>query len=301
MKSSSIGYLIHEGVRNIRANRIMSAASVGVMAACLLLIGIAFLTSLNINSIIGTVEDQNEVVVFLADLPEAEIRVIELAIRETGNVFDVRFISRDEALRQELTRLGEASSLFEGLQGDENPLPDSFRLRVEELNAIQHTVEQLSKIDGVEKVNAPFDVVQTLAEIKNAVYTAGTALVALLICVSVMIISNTVRVAVFNRRREINIMKFVGATDWFIRFPFVVEGMCLGLLAALFSFFLLWGGYSWLAGWLVNNPAAWVQVMANGLVPFGSAAALLFSAFTLIGIFIGAAGSFFFVSKYLKV
>lgn len=302
MKGSSFGYLFREGLRGIYANRMMSAASAGVMVACLLLGGIAFLASININSIIGSVEDQNEVVVFLSgDVSEADIKAVELAINEVGNIFDLRYISKEDALKSELEKLGEASALFEGLQGDENPLPDSFRVRVENLDGIESTVRALSAIEGVEQVNAPFDVVRTLSDIKSAVYMVGTGVIALLIAVSVIITSNTVRVAVFSRRREINIMKFVGATDWFIRLPFVIEGMFLGLISALLSFFILWGGYEWLSNWMRSSPEAWVQVVSGGMVGFGEAGLTLFASFILAGTLIGASGSLFFVSRYLKV
>ena len=160
---------------------------------------------------------------------------------------------------------------------------------------------QVAAIEGIESVKAPNEVADILTSIKHAVAAGGFFIVALLIAVSLVIIANTIKVTVFNRRKEISIMKFVGATDLFIRLPFFVEGFLLGLLSALVAFGLLWVGYDYLLQMIAENPSSWIQQAYQSLLPFKEMALRLLGWFAGGGIGVGVFGSMFFVNRYLKV
>ena len=245
MFKNSFGYLVKEGLHNIRANRQMSVASIGVLIACMVLIGGALLLSLNINSLMGYVESFNEVVVWIDDdLGSAGTERLKAEIDDLPNIASKQYISKEDALKELSDTLG-SQSFLEGFEqyADENPLPASFRLKVNSLENLPETVKTLESLSGVESVESSNEVATTLVGIKTAIHVAGLTIVAILMVVSIIIIANTVRVTIFNRRREINIMKYVGATNAFIRFPFLVEGMVIGLISALIAFGLLWCGH----------------------------------------------------------
>ena len=244
MFKNSFGYLVREGLRNIRANRQMSVASIGVLIACMVLIGGALMLSFNINSLMGYVESFNEVVVWIDDdLGSAGTEMLKAEIDDLPNIASKQYISKEDALKELSDTLG-SQSFLEGFEqyADENPLPASFRLKVNSLENLPETVKTLEGLSGVESVESSNEVATTLVGIKTAIHVAGLTIVAILMVVSIIIIANTVRVTIFNRRREINIMKYVGATNAFIRFPFLVEGMVIGLISALIAFGLLWVG-----------------------------------------------------------
>ncbi len=301
MRGSSFGYLLREGARNIYANRLMSLASIGVLIACLLLVGSSILFTLNVNSLVGYVESQNEVVIFLADGAESDlIDDIDRQLQAIENIDDVVFISKEQGLEEWIDSMDNASGLFDGLYSD-NILPNSFRVKIKDLSQIDQTIAQIDSMNGVDSVSAPIEVAQTVTSLKQAVNTGGSAMVLLLVIVAAVIIANTIKITVFNRRKEISIMKFVGATDTFIRLPFIVEGFLLGLISAMVAFGLLWGGYTALLSWLTDNTAGWFTMAVEHMVVFKDIALPLFGSFAAAGIGIGTLGSMLFVRKYLKV
>ena len=180
-------------------------------------------------------------------------------------------------------------------------MPDSFSVTIRDLSQLDATVQVLSGYDDVDYVRAPEQVAQTITIIKHAVNLGGAAIVLLLIGVASMIIANTIKITVFNRRKEISIMKYVGATDMFIRLPFIVEGLLLGLLSASVAFLLIWGLYSLLVHWLAGEGVGWLTFLTENLVPFGAMALPLMGCFLFVGVAIGTLGSMIFVRKYLKV
>ena len=300
MKGSSFSYLLKQGFKNIYVNRLMSLASIGVLTACFLLIGGSVLFSLNVNSIMGYVESQNRIVAFVENnLPQEQMDSIDQTIRSMDNLGEIEFVSEEEAMEEQREELGDAAVLLDGL--DEDTFPPSYRIKVNDLSKLSETVSQLEAIDGVYRVNAYNDVAETLTSIKNMVAVAGLAVVLILMAVSIMIIANTIKVTVFNRRKEINIMKYVGATDGFIRVPFLVEGTILGIISALISFGLLWWGYSFVMGWIGENSSPWISMAQTSLVPFVQVAPYLIGGFLVGGMLIGALGSIVFVRRYLKV
>lgn len=301
MKGSSFTYLIKDGAKNIWANRLMSFASVGVMVACLLIVGAAILFSVNVNSMVGYVESQNEVVAFLDDnITQEGIDSVQAELDQMDNIGNITFVSKEEALEQEKENMGDAGLLLEGLDND-NPLPDKFIIQIEDLEYMNDSVREIDRIDGVDSTQAPRNVADTLVSIRYAVSFAGSFIIVILAVVTLIIIANTIRLTVYSRRTEINIMKYVGATDIFIRLPFIAEGIILGLVSAILAFFILWGAYSYLMSWLIVNPQSWMQAVSGSFVPFTDVAWQLFGGFALGGSLVGVLGSVIFVRKHLRV
>lgn len=303
MRFGSFTYLVKEGFKNVWFNRLMSLASIGVLTACLILIGGAALLSANVTAIVGVIEDQNEIVVFLEDeLSDREKNNIDKSIKSMNGLLSVNFISKDQALIDQQNKVNpEYSDIFDGLQGDQNPLPDSYRIKLDSLESLDAVITQISSIKGVLQVSAPTELAETITEIKRVINIAGFGIILLLIVVSVVIIANTIKITVFNRRKEIGIMKYVGATDSFIRLPFLVEGVLLGIISALLAFGILFAGYTYLLDSLVSNDISWFAMISQSLLPFNSIALPLLAFFAIAGIVTGTMGSLMFVRKYLKV
>jgi len=302
MKPHNFMYLFKEGARNLFANKLMSFACIGVLVACLLLIGGATLFSLNVSSIVQYWEQQNVVVAFLSEkVGPSDVDALELTLSNMDNIIETQFVSKEETLeRSKEQTYEEYAGIFDGLEED-NPLLDSFVLRLKDPSIIEDTVAQLRSTEGIFKVNAVTDVAHILSGLKRTVSVAGMAIVVILVAVSVVIITNTIKITVFNRRKEINIMRYVGATDAFIRMPFLVEGMLIGVLSAVFAFFLLGFGYTYLLEWVKTNYTEQLPIIYNNAISFWDIAPKVFAGFSGLGVFIGVAGSGVFVRKYLKV
>lgn len=301
MKGSSFSYLIKEGARNIWVNRMMSLASIGILVSCMLLIGSAILLSINLNGMVSYVENQNEMVAFLEDsADDVTVSAVEAALNSNDNVDSFAFVSREEALERYSEIVPD--SLLENLEQDkEEVFPLSFRITLKDLSLIDETTAQIESIPGIMRVNAPTNVAETVTGIKRAVYICGSGIVIILLAVTLIIIANTIKVTVFNRRKEINIMKFVGATDRFIRMPFVVEGILLGVISACIAYLLLWGGYTYLINYVQTQASATLSAFLKNLVPFSQVAKQLLASFAVGGIAVGVFGSMIFVRKHLKV
>ena len=253
VRGSSFGYLIKEGFRNLRQNRAISVAAIGVLVACLLLVGASLLFSMNINSLVGYFESQNEIVIFLDDsVSGSRLTKLDDELRAVGNISSATFVSREEGLETWMKELGDDGTLLEWLVED-NPLQNSYRVVITDLSKMDETVDEIKAIRGVESVSASSEVAHAVTGLKQAVSLSNLAVIGILAAVSLCIVANTIRITVFNRRKEISIMKYVGATDTFIRLPFLSEGVLLGFLSATIAFFLLWGGYEALLYWLNDS------------------------------------------------
>lgn len=303
MRTSSLGYLIKEGAKNVFHNRLMSLASVGVLTACLILIGGATLLTLNINALVGYVEDQNEVMAFLTDDAAEDgdlVLQVEERISNLDGVGKVTYISREDVLASQMEADEELASLLAGLEED-NPFPATFRIQVDDLSKIQSIIDALEAMDEVESTNAALDLAATVLDIKHLVSFAGVFMVSILGVVALVIVGNTIKITVFNRRKEISIMKYVGATNAFIRLPFLIEGILLGLFSAVFAFLLLWGGYAYVMQWVSEAPSSWLQMMYANFVPFNDVALRMLGGFAGAGVGIGVLGSMCFIGKFMKV
>lgn len=303
MSLGSFGYLFKEGFKNVWVNRLMSFASIGTLMACMLLIGGSLLLSLNVNSVIGEMERNNEAVIYVADdITDDQIRELDTKISMIDNVYDVMFISKDQLLQETMAKSDELAAAMEGLPLDEdNPLQNSFRLSLEDQSLAAETKTQLEALDYVDEVNIQLELAETITSIKRAISISGYVIVGILVVVSLVIIANTIKVTVFNRRKEINIMKCVGATNAFIRMPFFIEGFLIGVTSALLAFGLLWLGYNYLMGAISTSHTGWIKTAYDNMLSFQAVAVQMFVYFAAGGIGIGVFGSMFFVNKYLKV
>ena len=301
MSWNSVGYLIKQGIKNTFRNSVMSLASVGVLFSCLLLIGVSVLLSLNIDNIISEIEHQNELVVFLDEnVSDDEVDDISFFLSNVDYVETFEFVNKDEALDNYIDSIGSDPELFETLK-DDNPLLDTFVVVLSDLSEIDDFVGSLEELEGVEKVNAPLEVAKMIVNIKNVVHIAGISIVSVLFLVALVIISNTIKITIYSRRKEINIMKFVGASDFFIKLPFVVEGVFIGTVSAILSYLTLWVSYDYLVSKIADVNLQWVVSLYNNLIPFSKYSFYIFSGFLLVGSLIGVIGSCVFTKKYLRV
>ena len=302
MKFSNFKYLVKQGFSNFKENRLMSVASIGVVISCLAIVGVCGLLALNINSFAKFLGSQNEIVVYLYDsATDDQVNGITDYLKGNENIASYDYISKEEALEEQMGYLGEYGDLLESYTGENNPLPASFRCKVKDLTKIQSTSDQLSQLAGVELLSTPTELAGVLITIKNAAYYGGFAVLAILVFVSIVVISNTIRLTVFARRKGINIMKFVGATNGFIRLPFIVEGIIIGTIGALVTFAVVSGGYYYLLSYMTNNAQGWLSMVSAALVPYGDIWWIMLAAFMGFGCFIGAAGSAISMKRYLKV
>ena len=302
MRGNSFRYLVGQGVAGVWKNRVMSFASFCILMVSLLMVGFSLLLMQNIDVIIGNLEEKNEVVVFLVDgsTPE-QITAVEDALKANDNISRVEFRSKDYALEsiKNNESTGNAATLIEGI--DASVFPDSFTISVRDLVRMNETVSQIEAIDRVDYAQAPADYATMLIGIKHTVSLIGVAVLVALATVSLVIISNTTRASVFARRREINIMKYVGATNTFIRVPFFVEGVVIGVLAAGAALCLTWFGYDSLFGLFMDQTSLWQQMGIFEIIPFDTLVWKVGLYYAAAGVIMGSFGSMMSVRKHLKV
>lgn len=298
---NSFFYLVNQGFKNLWNNRLMSLASIGVLVSCMLLIGAAVLLSVNVSSIVDAVEDQSEAIVYLEDgLDDAAVEEVRDGLIATGKVATIEFISKEDALHAMMESMGDDGMLFEAY-AKENNLPDSFRITFDDVSDLENTVMHIEALLGVDSVSALTEVAEVITGVKNMAYVGGTIIIGLLIVVSLMIIGNTIKITVFSRRREVNIMKYVGATNGFIRLPFIVEGISLGVISGAISYGIIYFAYDYLVKWVSSQSATWFSQIISDLVPFSVLSDYLLLGFIGGGAFIGLFGCVAFIGKHLKV
>ncbi len=292
MKGASLGYLTKEGFRNVWVNRLMSLASVTVLMACLVIIGLGSMLFFNINALLDKIESQNVIMVYIEDgTTDEQIDKLNKEIYDLGNIQDCIFVSKEEAFENSKKELGEDSALLEGM---ENPMPDAYKVIVSDMALFKQTVKGLKGLEHIETVRENSDVADKLLDIRYAVTIVIAGMVLLLFVVSLFIIANTIRITMFSRRLEISIMKAVGATNWFIRWPFMIEGVVIGIISSIVSFGVLAGLYYGVA-YIFNDMLALFKPVA-----FGQYAGYIFLLFALIGTFTGSIGSLISMGRYLK-
>ncbi len=418
MRANSFGYLLKQGLHNLWANRMMTLASVGVLCACLIIVGCAVLLTGNINSMVGYVEDQNEMVVFIYDENEVPVEEgttsgssdlsiaipgdtgesasawgyveginygeeddtfvsqygvftdadhdgyddntdyyfnfvdenqdgyddnsgiyfgfpegydpaeyqtvtngmteeeaqanrenyvarVQSEIQAVGNIANITYRSKEEGVLSLRDQVGEDyASLFddEYIYGSDNNLPDSFVVTVSDLSQLQSTIDQIQSLDEVYSIQASTQVASTMTTLRQVINVVGWAIVAALVVVSLVIITNTIRASIYSRRKEINIMKYVGATNAFIRLPFIVEGICLGILSAAISFGLVSAGYCYLlSAGSTSISDGWVQQLFGQMIPYENIAWGLALFFLAASVVLGVAGSLISIRKHIKV
>lgn len=301
MKISSAGYLVGQGMKSIWRNRMMSFASFCIILVSLLMVGISVLVTINLNRVIKGIEDQSEAAVTIMDGSTSEqIAELQASIEKLPNVATVTFYSKDDAWKNMKEDMSdEQQDLFR--YADENPLPDTFRVTVNDISIMSDTSMQISMFDNVESVKSPTQFADVLVKIKNILMLIMTAVIAALVVVCLIIISNTTKASVFARRKEINIMKYVGATNTFIRIPFFIEGMVVGIFAAAAALLLTKFAYEGVYTIFKNDMSLWTILGVDNLYPFDKMSLKVTAAYLISGALIGAVGTSISAGKHLKV
>ena len=301
MKLSGVKYLTKQGIDNIWNNRMMAFASFCVLLVSLLLVGISILFYVNLNSIIGGIENKNEVIVFLdQNITQEETEDVQAKLEQIDNISDISFYSKDEAFDSMKDSMAEYADVFDSL-GNDNPLPDSFRIKIKDINLTSETVTLINELDHVSSIRAPYDFVNILTEMRKIISWVAMAIIIALVIVSMVIISNTTKASVFARRNEISIMKYVGATDAFIRVPFFVEGMITGIVAGIGATVITWLGYDAVVDLLTKEVNVLNIIGMGSIIPFNNIIFKVAGAYIVAGAFIGALGSALSTRKYLNV
>lgn len=345
MKISSVKYLVGEGAKNAWVNRLMTIASVGVLVACMVIIGLAILISENVNKAVGKLEQQNVVMAYMKDYNWAlygddkdnssddtsavsseetassdtqqteeqadengiksgdyvihnadEAQALCEEIAKIDNVASVTYVSSSEGLESVKKSMLEGQESYFTFLDDKygNPMSDAAKITMKDMARFDETIEQIKKIDGINKIQSQNDLADKITAIKRGVGIAGFWIIAILMIIALVIVSNTIRVTMYNRKLEISIMKAVGATDSFVRIPFVVEGMIIGLVSAVIAEGLLYFCYR------VATETIMSTLNTSDIVHYSDVAWWLLLIFVGIGIFAGILGSVIMISKYLR-
>lgn len=295
MKFNNIGYLLKEGIRGIFLHGFMSFAAVCVTVACLIIVGSFSILAYNLDVMAQDLNQTSEILVYIdSDLSDAEARSIGTKINALSNVLQAKFISRDEAL-ESFVKDHNGDSAFNGVQASD--LRHRYEVTLEDNSLMDQTDAQLQQIPGVAKTNAAYELAQGFTTIQQVLHIASVALIAVLLVISLLIISNTVKLAMYDRRDEISIMKMVGATNGFIRLPFIVEGFTLGMMGAILAFGLEWVGYDA----LVNRISSVDSLRLFTFVPFKTLLIPMLIVFGAAGLFVGIVGSWTSIRKFMDV
>ncbi|MDD6319872.1 MAG: permease-like cell division protein FtsX [Oscillospiraceae bacterium] len=301
MRFSSFTYLVGQGLHNLRANKMMTFASMGVLTVCMVLVGAAFMFGANVSAMVDYIGEQNQTVAFMdKGLSEEDFSAADAAIRSIPHVAAVEYISEDEMLAQYSEKLSGYTNLQEMFQND-NPLHANYVVRADDAANIGSIAAALEQVPGVIRVNSVTDVSDLFVSLRRAVNYICYGLVAVLALVSVVVISNTIKITVFNRRKEIGIMKLVGATNSFIRFPFFVEGVTSGLVSAAVASGVVCGAYYALCRWYAQNPSSLSMLLGGTLVPLENLWYYIVIGFALFGFVLCGIGTATSIRKHLKV
>lgn len=298
MTGASLKYLIKEGFRNTWTNRMMSIASICVLMSCLVLIGSASMMFLNIDSLLGKIEEENVIMVYISDgTTDEEIANMENEIKACGNIKQVEFVSKEDAWAEQLSTMEDAQAEFFTQISSDIPLPDAYKVTVENLDQFNDTVSKLKQLQHIDTIRENQNLAKKLVAIRQGITVIAFVIIAVLFVISLFIISNTIKLTVYSRRLEISIMKSVGATNSFVRLPFVVEGMILGIVSGIISLGLVWGLYE-----LAVNEFSDLLSTFNGLdfLKFQNYALPMLGIFVAIGVVTGVGGSLITMSKYLN-
>ena len=295
MKLNNIGYLLKEGFRGIFLHGFMSFAAVCVTIACLVIVGSFSILAYNLDVMVEDLNQTSEILVYVdSELPDEEARSIGTQINLMDNVLQSTFISREEAL-EDFIADHDGDSAFSGVQASD--LRHRYVVTLENNLLMKQTDEQLKQLPGVAKTNAAYELAEGFSTLQSVLHIVSYAVIAVLLVVSLLIISNTVKLAMYDRRDEIAIMKMVGATNGFIRLPFVVEGFTLGMIGAVMAFGLEWVGYDA----LIQRIGSVDSLQLFKLVPFQELLIPMLIIFGAAGMFVGIVGSWTSIRKFMNV
>ena len=298
MKHSIFCYLLGEGFKKVFHNKKSSGASLAIMCATMLIFGLFFMIIENLNNAVETLETQQGIQVFIQKTAtDAQMEQIGEQIQAIDGVNKVTFVSKEDALNQTKEKLKDKQALIAGWD-ESNPFKASYLVTLTDLKLSSQVQDEIKKIDNIDSIQSRDETINGLVAIANGVRIVSAVILTLLVLISIFIIGNTIKLTVHARRKEISIMKYVGATDSFIRWPFVIEGIIIGIVAALLSILVLGIAYS-----LITNAAAnsIISTMGIKLLSFTDMTTLLVIVYMVLGIGIGALGSSISMRKYLQV
>jgi cell division transport system permease protein len=292
-------YFVGQGFRGIWRNRLMSLASIGTIASCLMIVGIFYCIAVNVDYILETLEETAGITVFCTDeeVSEDKIRDLEERIRKIDHIDEVVYISPEEALNKEKEEWGEYGSLLDGLEND-NPLPPSFEITLDDIRYQKEVVAELNQLSGIE-IRYLEEETKILIGFNNMIRLISLVLILVLGFIGVMLMDNTIRLTVYIRKNEINIMKYIGATNWFIRWPFVIEGIIIGIIGSVLPLVLIWFSYNFITE-LIYEKNTFIRNVLVFRTP-GEIFNVLTPISLIIGIGIGVIGSTISIRRYLKV
>lgn len=294
MKIRGFRYFMSEASKNVFSNGWMSLASIFTVLASLLVFGFFLVLTVNLNYIATQLEGDYEIILIVDETyNKDQVKELGEKIKAVENVKDLTLDTKESRLEEWKTELG--AELLEGYEED-NPLRDWYMLTLEDLSQADATIESIEGFDGIAKIVRNQDTIDKLVTMTNYLGRVSVWVMIALALVSVFIISNTIKLTVFTRSKEINIMKFVGATDWFIRWPFIIEGIIIGLIGAIISFIVVAYGYQGILGLIGALDISFVKFK-----PFSSVVLPLIGAFIGLGVVLGGVGSLISVRKHLKV
>jgi cell division transport system permease protein len=290
---SGFGYLVKEGFRNVWSNRIMSIASICVLISCLVLTGAAGLISLNVAKAVEAVGQTNETTIYLKDeVTGLEAVYLGKDIEKIDNIISVTFYPKEDAIQDFKDSLPE--DVFMNMQGDDNPLPDAYIIAMADLSKYDETIAKVMEVEGVDSINNRSEIAKKLTDISELVSSVSMLIVIALMIISLFIIANTIRATMYSRRFEISIMKSVGATNSFVRLPFLVEGIVIGIISSLLATAAL--AFVYEAGMTAVR-----EFIPMSTIPFSAVFPYVLCLFVSAGIVVGALGSSISIRKYLKM
>lgn len=296
MKKSSIGYFLKEGFRNIFLHGFMSFAAVSVIVVCLIITGTTALISYDINLNIVKLQNESEIIVYIEDTyTTEEARDMEDTILQVDNVATAEFEDKNQALEEYREELGDQADLLDGFDENNNPLRDAFHITMKDPSKVTATKAALESVEGIGNAVANEEVVARLIQIQRMFHAISVTLIVALGLISIFIIANTVKLAMLARRREISIQKMVGATNWFIRWPFVIEGLVLGLVAGAIAFGLEWALYDQLSDFILGNLPQFTMARFQDLMFY------VMGVFGGAGVIVGVCGSSLTIRRFMDV
>ncbi len=297
MTASSLRYLIKEGLKNTWTNRMMSFASIAVLLCCLVLIGSASMMFLNINSVVERIEDENVIMVFIDDnTTDEQIAEMGEKLKAIPNIEFVEFVSKEKAWADQLKTMEDAQARFFTEVSSDIPLPDAYKITVDDLTKFSATVKQIKKLDHIYTIRQNTDLAKKLDTISRGISIIAIVIIAVLFAISLFIISNTIKLTVYSRRLEISIMKSVGATNSFVRLPFVVEGCLIGVISGVVSLGVVWLAYNFAIQQFSDLFKA-IQIVPLNFTDY---AWQMLGIFVAIGIVSGVGGSLITMRRYLN-
>ena len=295
MRKHDFGYFFHEGLSNMFSHGFMTFAAIGITVACLLIMGTFTLVAVNANGLLEDLEQENEILAYVDETyTEQQARALQSQLEKIPNVVSATYISREQAMKDFAAEYPD-EEMFQDL--DPDILEDRYAVKIADLESLSQTIRSVEKIEGIVDVNAHEEIAGGFITVRNVATVVCVALIAILFVVSVFIISNTIKLTTFDRREEIAIMRMVGATNGFIRWPFVYEGFMLGFLGAVIAFFLQWGLYEAVAQGVDTNDT--LQLIR--IIPFRQLWMPVAGTFAGAGIVIGVGGSLAAIRKFLQV